>query len=164
MSDKTHYRKVFKSDHLGIADLEDFTEEGKDLCFTIKNVRQEIGTAVAGRKGNFNIAYFVEDIKPLVLNATNSKVLSKITGSVFVQDWNSIKVELYIKSDVKMKGEVVGGVRIKSGISITKKVLEALYTRKKGLVGEGKNEGIERILIEEETSSYTKVYNYLNKL
>jgi hypothetical protein len=164
MSDKTHYRKVFKSDHLGIADLEDFTEEGKDLCFTIKNVRQEIGTAVAGRKGNFNIAYFVEDIKPLVLNATNSKVLSKITGSVFVQDWNSIKVELYIKSDVKMKGEVVGGVRIKSGISITKKVLEALYTRKKGLVAEGQNEGIERVLIEDETSSYTKVYNYLNKL
>jgi hypothetical protein len=164
MSDKTHYRKVFKSDHLGIADLEDFTEEGKDLCFTIKNVRQEIGTAVAGRKGNFNIAYFVEDIKPLVLNATNSKVLSKITGSVFVQDWNSIKVELYIKSDVKMKGEVVGGVRIKSGISITKKVLEALYTRKKGLVAEGHNEGIERVLIEDESSSYTKVYNYLNKL
>lgn len=164
MSDKTHYRKVFKSDHLGIADLEDFTEEGKNLCFTIKNVKQEIGTAVAGRKGNFNIAYFVEDIKPLVLNATNSKVLSKITGSVFVQDWNSIKVELYIKSDVKMKGEVVGGVRIKSGISITKKVLEALYTRKKGLVAEGQNEGIERVLIEDETSSYTKVYNYLNKL
>ena len=164
MSDKTHYRKVFKSDHLGIADLEDFTEEGKSLCFTIKNVMQEIGTAVAGRKGNYNIAYFVEGIKPLVLNATNSKVLSKIAGSVFVQDWNNITVELYIERNVKMKGEVVGGIRIKSGVSITKPILEALYTRKKGLVAEGQNEGIERVLIEDETSSYTKVYNYLNKL
>ena len=164
MSDKTHYRKVFKSDHLGISDLEDLTEEGKSLCFTIKNVRQEIGTAVAGRKGNYNIADFIEGIKPLVLNATNSKVLSKIAGSVFVQDWNNITVELYIKSDVKMKGEVVGGVRIKSGISITKPILEALYAKKRGLVAEGQNEGIERVLIEDEISSYTKVYNYLNKL
>jgi len=29
MENKTHYRKVFKSDHLGVADLEDFIEEKK---------------------------------------------------------------------------------------------------------------------------------------
>ena len=164
MSEKTHYRKVFKSDHLGIADLEDFKEEGKQLVFTISQVKQQIGVAVAGRKGNFNIAYFVEDIKPLVLNATNSKVLSKITGSVFVQDWQNVTVELYIKTDVKMKGETVGGVRIKSGVSINLQVIEGLYKSKKGKVPEERKTGIERIIIEREESSYTKVYNYLNNL
>ena len=78
---KTHYRKVFKSDHLGIADLEDFIEEKVQLIFTIKHVKQEIGVSVAGKKGNFNIAYFVEPIKPLVLNATNSKVVKFLPGS-----------------------------------------------------------------------------------
>lgn len=113
---KTHYRKVFKSDHLGIADLEDFIEEKCELVFTIKHVKQEIGVSVAGKKGNFNIAYFVEPIKPLVLNATNSKVVKGLAGgSPFVQDWNNICVELYIDSSVKMKGEVVGGVRLKAG-------------------------------------------------
>ena len=114
MNNKTHYRKVFKSDHLGVADLEDYLEEGKNLIFTVKNVKQEIGVAVAGHKGNFNIAYFVENIKPLVLNATNSKMMRKFCGgSPFVENWNNIPIELYVKSDVRMKGETVGGVRIK---------------------------------------------------
>jgi hypothetical protein len=109
---KTHYRKVFKSDHLGQADLEDFKEEGSNLVFTITHVNQEIGAKVAGKKIDANIAYFVERIKPLVLNATNSATMKKLTGSAFVEDWQNVAVQLYIKPDVKMKGETVGGVRI----------------------------------------------------
>ena len=113
---KTHYRKVFKSDHLGIEDLEDFIEEKVTLIFTIREVKQEIGVQVAGKKGSFNIAYFVEPIKPLVLNATNSKVVKGLAGgSPFVEYWNNITVELFIDASVKMKGEVVGGVRLKGG-------------------------------------------------
>ena len=110
---KNRYRKVFKSDHLGVADLEDLLEQGSNLVFTITEVRQEYGVTVAGRKGNFNIAYFAEKIKPLVLNATNSKTLKTLSGgSAFVEDWKSILVHLFIDPSAKLKGEVVGGVRI----------------------------------------------------
>lgn len=113
MSDKTHYRRVFKSDHLGIADLEDYQEAGSNLQFEISHVKQEIGVSVAGRKGNHNIAYFKEQIKPLVLNATNAKTIKSFcNNSPFVEDWNNIRVQLYIDPHVKMKGEIVGGVRI----------------------------------------------------
>lgn len=116
MEKKTHYRKVFKSDHLGSADLEDFIEEKVILIFTIREVRQELGVKVAGKKGNFNVAYFNEPIKPLVLNATNSKTLKALSGgSPFVEDWKNICVELYVDPSVTMKGEVVGGVRIREG-------------------------------------------------
>lgn len=114
MENKTHYRKVFKSDHLGVADLEEILEAGKKLIFTIKNVKQEIGIRVAGRKGNHNIAYFVENIKPFVLNATNSKVVKNFNeASPFVEDWSNTIIELFIDPNVTMKGEVVGGVRIR---------------------------------------------------
>ena len=110
---KNHYRKVYKSDHLGQADIEDLTENGSNLIFTIKHVKQELGVAVAGRKGNHNIAYFNEDIKPMVLNATNAKIVRGFAnGSAFVEDWNNIPVQLYIDPNVRMKGETVGGVRI----------------------------------------------------
>lgn len=118
--EKSHFRKVFKSDHLGSADLEELVEDGKRLIFTIKEVKQEFNVSVAGKKGNFNIAYFVEPIKPLVLNATNSKTVKSFNktkdhpnGSPFVEDWKNTPIELYIDASVKMKGEVVGGVRIK---------------------------------------------------
>ena len=110
--DKTHYRKVFKSDHLGVADLEDLIESKTQLVFTISHVKQEIGVRVAGKKGNFNIAYFVEGIKPLVLNATNSKVMKGLTNSSFVEDWHGLKVALYIDKSASFGGEVTGGVRI----------------------------------------------------
>jgi hypothetical protein len=114
MSTKDHFRKVFKSDHLGSADLEEFTEDGKPLIFTIREVKQEYGAKVAGKKIDANIAYFIEPIKPLVLNATNSRTVKKLAGgSPFVQDWSNITIELYVDASVRMKGEVVGGVRIK---------------------------------------------------
>jgi len=109
---KTHYRKVFKSDHLGKADLEDFLELGSDLIFTIAQVRQEIGAKVAGKKIDANIAYFQEKIKPLVLNATNSQVMRNLTGSAFIEDWQGVTVQLYIDKTASLKGEIVGGVRI----------------------------------------------------
>lgn len=111
---QTHYRKVMKSDHLGSADVEEFIEEKKSLIFTIKHVKQEYNVTVAGRKGNFNIAYFKEAIKPLVLNATNAKTVRSFVKdrSPFVENWNDIVVKLYIDHSVKMKGEIVGGVRI----------------------------------------------------
>lgn len=110
---KDHYRNVFKSDHLGSADLEDFIEQGKQLIFTIKNVVQEKGAKVAGKKIDANIAYFVEPIKPLVLNATNSKIMKQFTGSSFVQDWNNVLVELYVDDNVQLKGATTQGVRIR---------------------------------------------------
>jgi hypothetical protein len=111
---KTHFRKVFKSDHLGAADLEDLIESGSNLRFTIKEVKQEIGVKVAGKRGNHNIAFFVENIKPLVLNATNSKTVKSFNNqSPFVEDWSNTYVELYILNNIKFGNDIVDGVRIK---------------------------------------------------
>lgn len=120
MENKHHYRNVFKSDHLGSADLEDLTEQGSKLIFTIKEVKQEKQAKVAGKKIDANIAYFVENIKPLVLNATNSKTVKSFAktkehpnGSPFVEDWKNITIELYVDENVQMKGEKTQGVRIR---------------------------------------------------
>jgi hypothetical protein len=123
-SNKTHYRKVFKSDHLGTADLEDLIETGSNLIFNIARVQQEIGAKVAGRKINANIAYFKEKIKPLVLNATNSKAMKTITNSSFIEDWNNVAVQLYIDPTASLKGEIVGGVRISPNKVNPRQVIE----------------------------------------
>lgn len=109
----TNFRNVYKSDHLGVIDLEEMIEAEKTLIFTIKEVKQELNAKVAGNTISANIAYFVEDIKPLVLNATNAKVIKQISNSSFIENWAGVSIELYIDKNVKMKGEVVGGVRVK---------------------------------------------------
>lgn len=123
MSNLHHYRNVYKSDHLSIHDLEDFIEQNKNLVFTIKEVKQEKSVSVAGKKGDFNIAYFVEPIKPLVINATNGKILRSLAPekSPMVEHWCGIVVELYIDPNVNLKGERVGGVRIKKPAFVPQK-------------------------------------------
>jgi hypothetical protein len=115
---KTHYRKVFKSDHLSSYDLEDFIEQGRPLEFTIKEVKSydlldNNGVKVAGKMISANIGFFVEPIKPMVINAGNSEILKKLTGLSFVEDWNNINVELYIKKGIKFGKSVVQGIAIK---------------------------------------------------
>lgn len=113
----SNYRNVYKSDHLGVVDLEELVEAGKPLIFTIKEVKQEVGATVAGNKGNFNIAYFKEQIKPWVLNSGNATTIRKLGGfGVNVEDWKNLTVELYIDQNVKMKGVVVGGIRVRPNL------------------------------------------------
>ena len=172
MNEKTHYRKVFKSDHLSSADLEDLTEQGKGLTFTIKEVSQHVidsnikgsGVRVAGKVISANIAHFDEDIKPLVLNATNSKQVALIAGSNFVQDWQNVKIELFIDQSVKFKGSSVQGIRIRSGFRLTKESLQTLFIGKKVKIDPTQMEAIERIIQEDEKASFSKVHKYLNKL
>lgn len=112
---KHHYRKIAKSDHLGAADLEDYLEQGRKLIFTISHVKQELGARVAGKVGDFNVAYFTEKgVKPWVVNMTNGKILAGFANSNFVEDWVNMPVELYIDETIKMKGELVGGVRVRA--------------------------------------------------
>ena len=121
-----NYRNVYKSDHLGVIDLEELIESKKGLIFTITHVKQEIGAKVAGVIGDFNIAYFKEQIKPLVLNATNAGIIRKLAGgSTNTDNWKNILVELYIDTTVKMKGQIVGGVRIKSQTPIIKQISDS---------------------------------------
>jgi len=142
MENKHHYRNVFKSDHLGSADLEDLLEQGSKLIFTISEVKQEKGAKVAGKKIDANIVYFHEKIKPLVLNATNSKTLKSFAktkehpnGSPFVEDWKNITIELYVDDNVQMKGEKTQGVRIRQIQPTVQKVkpdfLEANFEKAK---------------------------------
>lgn len=120
---KRHYRAVFKSDHLAIADIEDMIEQKKTLDVTIKMVDQHWGAKVAGKKIDCNIAYFEENIKPMVLNATNCLVISKICESGHVENWTNVKVTLFIDYDATLAGRKVGGVRIKPTKAKTKQTL-----------------------------------------
>jgi len=112
--EKTHYRKAFNSPYLSSADIVEPT------TLTISHVALEKDkTKGKNTKEMFNTAFFVEKsiregeaLKPMILNATNSRTLSKLAGSAFIDDWNNIPVSIYVDNKVKMMGEIVDGLRI----------------------------------------------------
>jgi hypothetical protein len=112
MNEKTHYRKAFDSPYLSSADLVDA------MTFTISIVRLEMDHTKK-TKDSFNTAYFVEKeirpgekMKPMILNASNSKTMKNLTGSSFIEDWINVPVTIYVDHNVRFGKEVVEGLRI----------------------------------------------------
>lgn len=118
---KTDWRKFRKSTHLASPDLEIMKSEGKSLIFTIKEVKHEKGVNVSGNKMDGFFCYFVEDIKPMKINNTNLKMLSKFakkngiksTDIFMVENYKGLLIELYVDHNVKFMGSITDGVRIR---------------------------------------------------
>lgn len=109
---KTHYRKAFHSPYLSSADITEPT------ILTIAYVRLESDKTKKSRD-LLNTAFFVEKeirkgeaLKPMVLNATNSKMLASIASSPFIEDWQNIQIVVQVVSGIKFGRETVDGLRI----------------------------------------------------
>lgn len=97
-----------KSSYLGSWDLPSF----ENIQLTIKEVKKHM---TSGLKDNeiANIIYWIEKgYKPMILNATNAKMLRALTGSPFINDWAGHKIELRVEKDIKAFGGVHDGLRI----------------------------------------------------
>ena len=119
---KTHYRKAFDSPYLSSADLVEATQ------LTISRVALE-PDHTKKTKDMFNTAYFAEKelrpgekLKPMILNAHNSKVMANLTESKFIDDWINVPVTIYVDTNVRFGKETVEGLRI-SPMKPTKKQL-----------------------------------------
>ena len=112
-TDKTHYRKAFDSPYLSSADVTEPTR------LTIARVALE-SDKTKKSKDQFNTAYFIEreirpgeKLKPMILNATNSKFMKAITGSAFIEDWVNVPIIVYVNNAVRFGNDTVEGLRIK---------------------------------------------------
>ena len=112
MTEKTHFRKAFDSPYLSSADIVEPT------TLTVSHVLLE-ADRTKKTKDLFNTAHFVEKelrpgekLKPMILNATNSKTMKNITGSAFIDDWEGVRITVYVDPNVKFGKESVEGLRV----------------------------------------------------
>jgi len=129
MTDKTHFRKAFDSPYLSSADIVE------PICLTVQRVTLE-SDRTKKTKDLFNTAHFSEKeirpgekLKPMILNASNSKTMRYLAGSAFIDDWNNIAVTIYVDANVRFGKETVEGLRI-SPYAPEKKSLTPENTKK----------------------------------
>jgi len=88
---------------------EDCGEEG--ILVKISGLKQE-NVAPDNKPEELKwILHFHGDVKPLVLNGTNTKLIEKALGSDETDDWIGREIVLFNDENVEYMGEVVGGVR-----------------------------------------------------
>lgn len=106
---KTHWKKLQNPDYLGAYAL----EPGQDLIATIKSVGEETVIGSDGKKEECTVIHFAErDVKPMILNVTNAKVISKIYKTPYIEDWSGCKIQIFV-AQVKAFGDVVDALRIR---------------------------------------------------
>ena len=113
MTEKTHYRKAFDSPYLSSADIVE------PVVLTIRAVTLE-KDKTKKTPDEFNTAYWVERhirpgeaLKPMILNATNSKEMAKITGSPYIEDWQGVRVVVWVDKAVRFGKDTVEGLRLR---------------------------------------------------
>lgn len=111
-NEKTHYRKAFDSPYLSSADIVEPT------VLTVKNVVLA-PDLTKKTKDLFNTAHFAEKeiragekLKPMILNASNSKTMKALTNSPFIDDWQNVRVTIYVDPNVRFGKDLVEGLRI----------------------------------------------------
>ena len=107
---ETHWKKFFNPNYMG-----DYSfEPGKDRVLTIRKVTDETVTGEGGKKDDCMVIYWEEDEKPMIMNKTNCKMVSKVVGSPITERWIGHRIQLWYDPSVKFGSNTVGGIRIRS--------------------------------------------------
>lgn len=108
--EKHHWKKIVSDpNYLGEADF----NEGEEKVATIASVNQSETVTTAEGKSQKAVVHFAENLKPMILNVTRSKAIEKVAGSPYFEDWNGVRIQLYIEHNIKAFGELVSAVRVR---------------------------------------------------
>ena len=104
----THWKKLTNPDYLGSWAF----EPGQEMTVTIASVGVERVTGADGKQEDCTVAHFAEDVKPMILNTTNQKMISKVVGSPYIEDWAGRRIVLGVET-VSAFGDRVEAVRVR---------------------------------------------------
>jgi len=119
--EKTHWKKNFNYNYLGSYSL----EENQEVTLTIFDVKKEVVKSTGGRKEDCTVAYFKEAVggekKPMILNKTNCKIIEKLYGTPYIEDWKGKQITIFVQDGIEAFGELVDALRVKQIIPVKKK-------------------------------------------
>lgn len=104
---KVHWKQLQNPLYIGAYSL----QPGEERIVEIGKVVKEQVKGSDGKAEDCTVAYLKGE-KPMILNATNCKILSKVYGSPYIQDWIGKSVTIYAEK-IKAFGDTVEALRIR---------------------------------------------------
>lgn len=111
---KTHWKKLTNPLYLGAYDF----QPGEERNLKIKEVKRENVTGPDGKKEECTVAHLVNS-KPIILNSTNSKRITKALNTPYIEDWAGKTITVYVEAGVRAFGEITDAIRIRPAAPIT---------------------------------------------
>lgn len=105
---KTHWKILVNPLYIGAYMVQ------SDLTVKITKVVREIVKGENGKSEECTVAY-LEGTKPLILNRTNAKTITKLYNTPYIEEWVGKYITIY-PTTTKVAGEVVECLRIRSTV------------------------------------------------
>ena len=105
---ETHWKKLTNPNYLGAYAF----NPGEEKIVTIDHVVQEEVTGQEGKTSVCIVAYLVNE-KPLILNKTNCKAISKLLNTPYIEEWAGHKITLAVQRIKAFGDDNVDAVRVK---------------------------------------------------
>lgn len=112
-----HWRTMINLDYIGAYML-----DGKDMVVKIQSIKKEEVTGDKGKTEMCMVAQ-LEGQKPFIINRTNSKMLTKLMNSPYIDDWCGKSITIY-PTTTSVGGETVECLRIRPTLPEIKAKIE----------------------------------------
>ena len=104
----THWKKLTNPLYLGSHDL----QPGQEVKLTIEAIGKELVKDQHGKDGECIVAK-IRGTKPMILNKTNCKILSRNFNTPYIEEWIGKQFIIY-SAKVKVAGDIVDALRVKA--------------------------------------------------
>lgn len=105
----THWKKLTNPNYIGAHDL----QPNQELRITIDTVAQEIVKNQDGKDEQCIVARIKGAKKPMILNKTNCKIITKVLETPYIEEWSGKTIIIYA-AKIKAFGEVMDALRVKN--------------------------------------------------
>ena len=112
MTTSTHWRKMTNPDYFGSHDLVQNDGSFGQITVTITSVAQEKVKGADG-KDSLCIVAKTAETKPIILNKTNCKTITKVLGTPIIERWAGQRIVVGVER-VKAFGDVTDAIRVKA--------------------------------------------------
>lgn len=105
----THWKKLENPDYIGAYAF----QPGEEKTVTIQRVQREMVNGPDGKREECTVLHFREAEKPMILNATNGKMVAKLAGTPYIEQWVGVRIAIGVEK-VRAFGDFVDAVRVKN--------------------------------------------------
>lgn len=111
MSNLTHFKKLRNPNYVGSYELMVDEKTSIEKIVTIDKTLTEL--VQNGDKKEMMMVVYFKECKPMILNSTNAKAISKALNSDFIEHWQGKQICLFV-AKIKAFGEMHDALRIKA--------------------------------------------------
>jgi hypothetical protein len=106
----THWKKLTNKNYIGSHDL----QPNQELVITIESVAVEKVKNTDGKDEDCVVARIKGAKKPMILNKTNMKIITKVLETPYIEQWLGKSVILYVAKNIRAFGETIDALRVKN--------------------------------------------------